>query len=175
MKKELTPTTTKKGWSKKIIKEYNEEMHVGSGLTAADGLYTIDESEIDEFEKWKFDKGYPTDYKPTTTKGELLQDEFNDVTWTPNWWRKGTPGNIFEVYSFGKRIGLFASEGTTEYENINQIVDAVNERQKLLDSNRELLDALKEWQDYYKHMGGENHVASRPIRKKTEEILNRIK
>ncbi len=80
---------------------------------------------------------------PTTTKGELLQDEFNEVIWTPNWVRE-TPSNIFEVYSNGKRIGLFASDSTKEYDNITEIVAAVNERQKLLDSNRELLDALKE-------------------------------
>jgi hypothetical protein len=38
-------------YTKELIRKYNEEIHVGSGLTG-DDLYTLDESEIEDFEKW---------------------------------------------------------------------------------------------------------------------------
>lgn len=62
---------------------------------------------------------------PTTTKGELLQE------WTYN-----------KVYSAIVERGEKVCNVFDE-EKAKLICDAVNERQKLLDSNRELLDALK--------------------------------
>jgi len=38
-------------YNKQMIRKYNEEIHVGSGLTG-DDLYILDESELEDFEKW---------------------------------------------------------------------------------------------------------------------------
>ena len=46
--KELRNTTSKE----QLIREYNEDMHPGYGLNDED-LYTLDESELEDFENWK--------------------------------------------------------------------------------------------------------------------------
>ncbi len=44
-------TTTQRGPKEELIREYNETFHNGSDLEGED-LYTLDESELEDFEQW---------------------------------------------------------------------------------------------------------------------------
>lgn len=44
-------TKKKNIYTRKLIREYNEDMHPGYDLQGED-LYTLDESELEEFENW---------------------------------------------------------------------------------------------------------------------------
>lgn len=80
---------------KQIIRAYNEEMHVGSGLKGK-ALYTVDENELADFEKWVRKNNYPTKdlhkimkvtepkkkviYRTTVTMVVLSDEPIGDVT-----------------------------------------------------------------------------------------------
>jgi len=94
----------------------------------------------------------------TTTKGELLQDKFTNGEWVveqnSSFNQIGerviiraqvTKDNLWErIVEFepGKNCMVTGLLGGSAKANAELICQAVNERQKLLDSNRELLDCL---------------------------------
>ena len=85
---------------------------------------------------------------PSTTKGELLQNKRTQGEWTLNWQREGYSISAEFPEGFKRIATLTPDNGYTTKEecklNGMAICQAVNERQKLLDSNRELLETLDE-------------------------------
>jgi len=79
---------------------------------------------------------------PTTTKGELLQDENDKLK---RLLHDLTPGGS-EFYNDPEYCAKWVRESRQQhhYSLARQIVNLKNERQKLLDSNQKLLDALEQ-------------------------------
>jgi hypothetical protein len=107
------------------------------------------------------------------TKGELLQD---DKLRKLELWEVSKETDFFYAIKAYTKDGLQTIVRTEtplkkDMMNCYKIIEAVNERQKLLDSNCELLDALESYMDYHKQFYGSWLVSLRPL---TEQIKNAI-
>ena len=168
MKKELTPTTTK-GLKYKVSCNPNDKDYYTDDEQDAknkfqtyiadygDGirLYEAElpEDDTDEIQ-WEIIDSYDEDDfedspSPTTTKGELLQDDYRIILWEHNVYYRASKDSYW-VHTVNNRIIIHDKSLIEELnEAENKKYSTSNERQKLLDSNREMLEALKELQKYF--------------------------